>query len=356
VFDYDRDGKQDILVSTHNVSPWRLMRQQANGSFAEILTGTFRTTDGHGCLARDLGSIGGSGRPDGRLDVYCVSGACKGRCRQPYPDSLFIQRADCTFVDVAEAWGVADPHGRGREAVALDYDRDGLLDLAVANEGPSIFPAPTLLFRNTGGGFQQVSGSVVGNERHSLFVEAGDIDRDGWTDLLFHSSINPDVRLVTYRNDRGRFRDVTAGTAYRGVNARQAELADVNRDGWLDLLTVGQRRLGVWLNVSGSFPRQDFSYALREGRAVAVGDVNLDGAPDIYVVEGLNNFYPDVTLLNDGSGSGYRTTAIPQAREGGGDIATAIPNWRGTGRAAFFVTNGKWTTPGPLQLIVFSAR
>jgi hypothetical protein len=134
VFDYDRDGQRDILLSTHNVSPWRLMRNKGNGTFAEVLAGTFARTDRHGCIARDLGSLGGSGRPDGRPDLYCVTGACQGRCEREYPNSLFIQSGDGTFCEVAAAWGVDDPHGRGREAVALDYDKDGLLDLAVANQ------------------------------------------------------------------------------------------------------------------------------------------------------------------------------------------------------------------------------
>jgi hypothetical protein len=60
-------------------------------------------------------------------------------------------------------------------------------------------------------------------------------------------------------------------------------------------------------------------------------------------------------LINDGDGASFHATPIPRVSEGEGDIATAIPSWRGTGRAAFLVTNGKWTTPGPFQLIVFSA-
>ena len=42
-----------------------------------------------------------------------------------------------------------------------------------------------------------------------------------------------------------------------------------------------------------------------------------------------------------------------QVTVGDGDIATAIPNWKGTGRAAFLVSNGKWGAKGPYQLIEF---
>ena len=51
----------------------------------------------------------------------------------------------------------------------------------------------------------------------------------------------------------------------------------------------------------------------------------------------------------------FQSIRIPQVLVGDGDVATAIPNWGGSGRAAFLVSNGKWTVPGPYQLLVFSA-
>ena len=73
-------------------------------------------------------------------------------------------------------------------------------------------------------------------------------------------------------------------------------------------------------------------------------------------MQGTNRSYMDFMLLNDGKGVAYRSIALPQVLVGDGDVATAIPNWGGTGRAAFLVSNGKWSVPGPYQLIVFSAH
>ena len=141
MFDYDRDGKQDILVSTHNVSPWRLRRKQGNGTFAEILTGTFCTTDRHGCVPGSR-QLGGHGRPDGRGGrlLPCPPG-CARHGATPNTHSMFIEGLTAPWSMSRRPGGVADPHGRGREAVALDYDRDGLLDLAGGERGPLHLPS-----------------------------------------------------------------------------------------------------------------------------------------------------------------------------------------------------------------------
>lgn len=354
VFDYDQDGDPDILLSAHG-SPggWPLLQNQGNGTFLGVLPGTLPKKDRHGCVAADFGSPEGAGLPDGRPDFYCVLGACEGTCTANYPNELYLQTAQRTFVRVADSWGAADPHGRGRQPAVLDYDRNGLPDLVVANEIPSIFPTPNRLYRNVGGRFQEVIDPAVTRELGSACVETGDFDGDGWTDLLFCRKNG----TVTLRNVAGRFQDVTASTAYRKAGPLDIELADLNRDGRPDLILVEQKRLSVWLNVGGAFPKASFSYALAQGRDVAVGDVDLDGAPDIYVVQGNNvGGVPDVMLLNNGNGASYRTTPIPQTKEGNGDVATAIPNWQGSGRAAFLVTNGRWGARGPAQLVTFAVK
>ena len=173
VFDYDGDGDLDILLSTHGGSPWALMQNQGDDTFVEVLLGTFYKTDRHGCVDADFGSISATGRPDGLPDLYCVTGACQGKCKIPYPKALFIQRPDHTFVDVATSWGVADPHGRGRKPIAFDFDNDGLTDIVVANEGPSIFPSPNRLYRNRGRRLRRGHRPAVSTQQDSICVISG---------------------------------------------------------------------------------------------------------------------------------------------------------------------------------------
>ena len=354
IFDYDGDGLLDMVLSTHGGSPWPLMRNNGDGTFSEVVN--FSKTDRHGCAAADLGSPVGDGRPDGLPDVYCVTGACKGTCTKNYPNHLFLQQADHTFTERGGAWGVADPHGRGRVPLILDYDRDGLPDIAVINEGPSIFPSPSRLYHNLGGRFEEVPDAALNQETWSICGKAVDFNDDGWTDLVLCTDKTSALRMVTYRNKQGRFEDITAQTAYKGLRTREFDFADMNGDNKPDLLIVEEKRFSVWLNVNGSYPALNYQRSLNLGRDLAVGDVNLDGKPDVYIGQGKNASFGDLLLINDGSGKSFHVNAnpLPRVLKGDTDVVTAIPDWKGTGRVAFLISNGKWGTSGPYQLIVFS--
>ena len=75
---------------------------------------------------------------DGDLDLFVVNGGLEFDRQQP--DVLYLNRGDGTFTDVSEAAGIAGPdHGRGATVTALDYDRDGAIDLFVTNgDGPPL--------------------------------------------------------------------------------------------------------------------------------------------------------------------------------------------------------------------------
>ena len=199
---------------------------------------------------------------------------------------------------VACEWGVCDMHGRGREAVALDFDRDGKMDIAVANDAdvagpdPMIGPwhghdTPNRLFHNEGGRFREVTPTPVNQERASACVEAGDINGDGWIDLLFCAKPNftgNDGRpgndgkgVFTYLNRNGVFHDVTTYTPYATANPMQIELYDVDRDQQRrpDLVLIERDQMTIRLNRGGNdpFPAVDYRAPLTSGHDVALGDV-----------------------------------------------------------------------------------
>jgi hypothetical protein len=360
VLDFDRDGDFDLVPSRHGAAAWPIMRNNGNGTFTEVFRGTLLRDDRHGCIAADFGSTTG-GAPDGRPDIYCVVGASKDQ-----NDLVFKLPSGGFSANVSRGRGVADIHGRGRDAVADDFNGDGRMDIAVANFSPSEgdHPTPNRLFMNTASGvFADVTESPVNAEKASLCVAAGDLTGDGRPELVFCERDSGSAeQTITYRNINGTLVDATAASSYKGVPSRDIEIVDLNGDGRKDLLIVTPTRLNIWLNAASGLPSSpSYVRAILGGRDVAIGDVNLDRIPDVYVCTGgrasNGNQYPDLMLLNDGTGRGFRSIPIPQVTAGDGDNATPIPNWRGSGRAAFLVTNsrsGSSLGSGPTQLIVFS--
>jgi hypothetical protein len=90
---------------------------------------------------------------------------------------------------------------------------------------------------------------------------------------------------------------------------------------------------------------------MESGRALAVGDVNGDHNPDIYVVCGRtgNQNAPDYLLIGNATG-GVTTETIPETTAGGGDRAYPI-DYTHDGLTSFLVLNGQVPNPGPLQLL-----
>lgn len=158
VADYDADGDLDWFVSsiwdpTSITDPHvgktgnRLYRNLGNGTFEDAtdLAGVREGFWGWGSTFADFNN-------DGHLDLFHVNGygtlGHHGPTWLPFiqdPARLFVSDGDGTFTQRAEALGVADT-GQGRGVIAFDYDRDGDLDLFLANnEGQS------RLYRNDGG-------------------------------------------------------------------------------------------------------------------------------------------------------------------------------------------------------------
>ncbi len=343
-----------IILSGHQKFSWPILTLSADG-YTE--GGALEDRgDRHGCVNFPF---------NGGTALLCTHGADEGACVilngicRKWPKELYLNLGPsggvrfATATANARARGLEMPYDRGREVIAFDMDNDGDMDLAAANEAPSEVLGPggavNRLFRNTGSAFKEVTNTPIRREVSSTSVVAGDVDGNGFQDLLFAGQGG--VRI--YKNSGGTFGSPT--TIVPG--ARQIELAQIDGDTLPDLVVVEQKRVTVRLNNgSGAFPAANFSFPLQQGRDVAVADVNGDGQADIYVVQGKDGSAnaPDVMLVNNGGGTSFRSVPIPQASGGDGDLATAILNGSGPGRAAILVTNGRLKNPGPVEYLVFS--
>ncbi|MGD9507330.1 MAG: FG-GAP repeat domain-containing protein [Geminicoccaceae bacterium] len=338
ILDHNDDGLPDILFSAHG-QEWPLLRQGPVGRFSRILPGTFSAgQDRHGCATADFNR-------DGRPDLYCVRGACKGVCKKSYPNELYLQRANRTFAKIGGAWGAGDPHGRGRAAVTLDFDRDGDMDLLVGNEQSTAFPkVGNRLWRNAGGKFVEVTNTPLA---HTLGTFRISVVRkpSGYPDVVMRTNAG----VFHYRNNKGTYR---AGRRLGGTSAIDVQAADLDGDGLQDLVIVRQKQLEVRLNDGKfGFGRIHYKTALTQGRNVAV--CQLDGKPgrDIYVVQGARPTHQDFILLNKGGGRSYTLLKTPRMAKGHGDVAICLggryPGYLG---AAVLVTNNKWFSAGDPQL------
>ena len=256
VGDYDNDGFDDLFV-THFGGLDILYRNQGNGTFGN---------------ATRVAKVGGDGRwstsaafldydHDGYLDLYvasyldhsfqnspiCKEGSllvnCSPKTFNGVPDVLYRNQGDGTFVEVSEKAGIALPGGKGLGVVPLDYNRDGLVDVYVANDQVDNF-----LFENQGDGtFSEMallSGTALdehGETQSGMGTAAGDYDMDGLLDLAV---TNLDLEyLVLYRNrGDGFFEDMSSRTGIllptRPFVGFGLALMDVDNDSDLDILVA----------------------------------------------------------------------------------------------------------------------
>ena len=347
IADFNNDTMPDIFLGRHT-EVGRLYENAGNGRFQETNQGTFTTTDRHGCDAADVNR-------DALMDIFCTVGALQGTSSKR--NVLYIQRPDHTFVEQAAQYGVFDPFGRGRFAKFIEANGDSRPDLFVKNDpsrGDGMPSSDRFFIHQLGDGFRYAP--EYGLERETSLEgrkpSAGDLDKDGWQDLLL---ISPQG-LRVYHNQQGKgFTDVAASVGL-GQKPEDLTLADVNGDSWLDVIEVESNKLSVFLNTNGKF-LSAFSTTLQYGYSVAAGDVNGDNRTDVYVMRGQDTAganAPDQVYLNEGDGTSFtKMSSIPSTSQGVADFVAPI-DYDENGLTDFLVLNGrKETDTGPVELIAF---
>ncbi|MBO6573831.1 MAG: VCBS repeat-containing protein [Rhodothermales bacterium] len=169
--------------------------------------------------------------------------------------------------------------GRNPTSVqAVDLNGDGHLDAVIANHETSHV---TLLHGDGAGGFVEAPNSPVrvDVEPHPHVARAHDIDDDGVLDLLVDDRNRGGIRVLPGLTGRSYLID-TGGDPYLGF-----DLADLDGNGFPDLVTPNPRTAAVAMNRGGSFsPPQAIGTLAPFG--VALADLDHDGAPDLVAVSG----------------------------------------------------------------------
>ena len=331
--DFDHDGDIDLFVT--NVGPDVLYRNEGNGKFKNITKRFVKpTSDGSwgtsaGFFDADL---------DGDLDLFVVNNLnwepaietpCFNYRKQPdfcspenynahSVDRLYLQ-GRLGFQDYGARLGLTGSPANGLGVAIADYDRDGDLDIYVANDA-----TPNALWRNDAGKTLDRSGddgltdvaprsgcavNMQGTPEAGMGVQWVDLDQDGWLDL-YMTHLRRETNTF-YKNVKGRFRDMSrrTGTAAKSLRYTGFGLGfhDYDQDGKLDLY-IANGAVQAW-GLDEAFDPKDL-YAepnilfrglgdarfehIGEGvakpligtsRGAAFGDLDNDGDVDIVFVD-----------------------------------------------------------------------
>jgi len=232
---------------------------------------------------------------------------------------LYLQQPGGRFLDVTKEYGLFYPDSKCMGLTLYDYDYDGDLDIFQGNDHQLNF-----LFRNDDLTYHDVAiASGVAANSHgvptgSMHGSIGDIDGDGWIDLLVS-----DLRYgALYRyTGNGLFEDVTeengVAASMAGKGAWAAELFDYDNDGDLDIFSANGTAEELILQLplllendgKGHFQNvgpqlSDYFSTKRSGRAAAIWDYDNDGDLDI-IVSHIDLQATPVLLRNDGGNANH---------------------------------------------------
>jgi hypothetical protein len=295
VGDFNGDGIPDLAVVDAG-------DPQGNGAGVSVLLGngdgTFQAPLNFSAGNLPLSVAVGDFNGDGIQDLAVANGGFSGTTV-----SVLLGNGDGTFqTAVSYAAGV------GPASVAVgDFNRDGILDLAVANdEGNDV----SVLLGNGDGTFQPAVNYAAGHSPTSVAV--ADLTGNGILDLVVADyGTNSGAVSVLLGNGDGSFQPAVNYAA--GVGPASVAVGDFNRDGIPDLAVANSEGNDVSVllgNGDGSFQTSPVGYiAGSVPFSVAIGDFNGDGSPDLAVANYDSN---DVSiLLNDGNWGGPSRAPSP---------------------------------------------
>jgi hypothetical protein len=388
-FDYDGDGRLDVfLVNGTTLEGFPKGQEPTNHLYRNKGDGTFEDVTQKAGLAQGgwgQGVCAGDYDNDGHEDLAVTYWG---------QNRLYHNRGDGTFEDVTARAGLLSPRTRwGTGCAFLDYDRDGRLDLFIANYidldlataptpdsglcrykgikvacGPPGLPGGrNLLYHNRGDGtFEDVSdkaGITRGGGTYGLGVSTLDFDDDGWVDLYVADDSSPSA---LYRNNHdGTFTDVavTAGCAYSQDGKPQAGMGvgigDYDRNGTMDIFKTNFAgdTSTLYANSGRGFC-EDKTFASGIGTntrwlgwGCAFVDFANSGWLDLFLANG--HVYPEVVQLKTEAGYRQRKVVYRNLQNGRfEDVTERLGAPATTPKAARGAAFGDYDDDGDVDVVI----
>jgi enediyne biosynthesis protein E4 len=316
--DYDNDGWPDILIVNGEnwpghpgpVTTPKLYHNNRDGTFSDVtrMAGLAVPMFGMGVAIGDYDN-------DGYDDIFITA---LGQSH------LFHNNRNGTFTDVTKSAGLWGPNDFSTGAAWVDYDRDGKLDLVVANYVQWSLPgdlfctldgknksyctpesykgATARLWHNLGNGkFEDATEKAhfFDNTSKSLGVAILDYNGDGWPDIVLANDTQPNKLYLNKKDGTFEEKAVPAGIAFSEDGVARAgmgvDAADYDRSGRPSLIITNfaNQMLSLYHNEgNGLFVDEAPSSEVGRATLVTLGfgcfffDYDNDGWPDILVADG----------------------------------------------------------------------
>ncbi|MCX6122023.1 MAG: FG-GAP-like repeat-containing protein [Ignavibacteriales bacterium] len=329
------------------VTATRRIKNLSGDSFAHALTwsftiktntasGIFTQTSTPGVGNDPQSVVAGDFDRDGDIDLAVANNTSN-------TVSILLNNGSGTFIQSSTPAVGYTPNS----ITAGDFDGDGDLDLAVVN---NVSGTISILLNNGSGIFTKSSTVSVGSDPKS--VTAGDFDGDGDIDLAVANYSSNSVSILL-NNGSGIFTQTS--TPAVGNNPQSVTAGDFDGDGDIDLAVANSNSNTVSIllnNGSGTFTQSSTTGVGPVPWSITSGDFNGDGYLDLAVTNDGNPNTVSI-LLNNGSGTFILSSSLsvggtPRSitasdLDGDGDIDLAVACNYGSNIAAIFINNGSGT-------------